>query len=877
MKYYQQITFSLFLLFFFVFDADAQVSLSVTSLSFGNKSTANTDSLSFWIWNSNDTTVSINDINTHDTVFSVRDTQFTIQAHDSSRVWVYFYSKHNLSYQDVGVIKVSGTQGDLALTLSGTKQYPDTYYSSTQGLSGEALKTALRNLVINHTNRGYNTIRDKMFLEIDPVGGQLECVYTGRQIPVTTRDDMQTNGNFNTEHTWPQSTFSQQEPERADINHLFPTDETANNQRSNYPFDVVVSNITWSVGGSKLGRNASNTIVFEPRDVHKGDLSRAMLYFIIRYQNWAMYWTNSGVNQEAVFRNWNKQDPVSTKETNRNNAVAQSSVQGKRNPFIDHPEFVDRISDFDGTATVTASPRLVIPSTQINFGTTPQNDTTSFQLAVVNAGSASLTITSAVSSDSAFSISFPSSTISADSYLYATVRFIPRQGNQSYSGTIVVNSSDTQTGAITINVNGNSTATSTARISGLVFNDIDGNGTKDETDGVLENWSIYLSGAASETTLTDVNGNYLFTELPAGTYSVREEQRAGWDRTLPVTDSYSIVLGIGQDTSGFDFGNKLQSFIIVATASTGGNISPSDTVTINYGDDQQFTITPNKGYQLDSLLVDESNVDSLDSFTFTNVTSNHSIAAYFSAIIPTISGMKFNDTNANGVLDGNESGLENWSIVLSGAMNDTTQTDSLGNYSFTNLIEGKYLVSEVQQVGWNQTTTNPDSITIGPYTVQTGINFGNVFGVDCIFSAGWNMISNPLYPSRRVAVVLPEGSPAYGFFNGYIQSETLFVGYGYWKKFPVADSVRIFGDAVSRDSIEVDAGWNLIGMISSAVPPVCIQPIGTTIESPFYQFDSGYIESDVLQPCKAYWVKVSQAGQLLLDVNCTTNNIIQKK
>ncbi len=860
--------FLFFILFIFCELQAGGVTLSQSSLSFGNKSTTNTDSLSFWIRNSDDTTVSIIDLNTHDTVFSVRDTQFTVPSYDSVRVWVYFYSKHNLSYQDVGVIKLSGTQGDLAITLSGTKQYPDTYYSSTQGLSAEALKTALKNLVINHTNQHYDGIRDKMFLEIDPDNGELECVYTGRRIPVTDRPDMQTNGNFNTEHTWPQSTFSQQEPERADINHLFPTDETANSQRSNYPFDVVVSNITWSVGGSKLGRNASNTIVFEPRDVHKGDLSRAMLYFIIRYQNWATYWTNSGVNQEAVFRNWNVQDPVSTKETARNNAVAQSSVQGKRNPFIDHPEFVDRISDFDGTATVTSAPLLTIDTRQINFGTTPQHDTTSFQLAVVNAGSASLTITSAVSSDSAFSISFPSSTISADNYLYATVRFIPKQGNQSYSGTITVNSNDSQTGAITINVSGNSTATNTAQISGLVFNDENGNGVKDESEGVLENWSMYLSGAASETTLTDVNGNYTFTELPAGTFSVSQEQRAGWDRTVPFTTSYSIVLEIGQDTSGFDFGNRLQTFIIVATASTGGSIFPSDTVTLSYGSNQQFTITPDEGYQIDSVLIDDVKTDSLVSFTFTNVTSNHAISAYFSHIIPTISGLKFNDTNANGVLDGNEHGLADWTIVLSGAADDTTQTDSLGNYSFTNLIEGKYLVREVQQAGWNQTTSEPDSITIGSYTVQTGVNFGNVFGVDCIFSSGWNMISNPLYPSRRYVDVLPEGSPAYGFNNGYFHSESLLVGSGYWKKFPTVDSIRIFGDAVSLDSIDVQAGWNLIGMISFAIPPGCIQTIGTTIESSFYQFDSGYIESDLLEPCKAYWVKVSQAGQLYLDGHC---------
>ncbi|MBI3193049.1 MAG: endonuclease [Ignavibacteriae bacterium] len=857
----------LFIILFFI-EVDAQVTLSQSLLNFGSKSTSNTDSLSFWIRNGADSTITINDINTYDTVFSVRDTQFAVQAHDSVRAWIYFYSNHNLSYQDVGVLKQSGTQGDLAISLSGTKQYPDTYYSSTQGLSGEPLKTALRNLVVGHTNRGYNTIRDKMFLEIDPVGGQLECVYTGRTIPVTTRDDMQTNGNFNTEHTWPQSTFSQQEPERADINHLFPTDENANNIRGNLPFDIVVSNIDWNVGGSKRGRNSSNTPVFEPRDVHKGNLARSMFYFIIRYQNWGTFWTSGGVNQELVFRTWNTQDPVSSEELSRNNEVAQASVQGKRNPFIDHPEFVARISDFDGTATVTTSPRLVIPTSQINFGTTAQFDTTIFQLAVVNAGSASLTITSSTSSDSSFSISFPSSTISADSYVYATVRFIPKNGNQSYLGTILINSTDTQTGAFSVNVSGNSTATNTAEISGSVFDDANENGIRDENESGLENWNIYISGAANESTLTDVNGNYLFTNLPAGTYSLTEEERVGWIRSFPLSNTYSISLSIGQDTTGFDFGNRVQTFMLFPTTIGSGTIIPSDTVILQYSGSQQFTFTPNVGFRIDSILVDDIKVDSLTSFTFSNVTSGHTIVAFFSPIIPTISGMKFIDRNVNGAFDAGDGILENWSIVLSGAMDDTTLTDVNGKYSFTNLIEGKYLVREIQQNGWMQTTENPDSITIGTFTIQTGVNFGNVFGLDCIVSAGWKMISNPLIPARKKSEVFPNGSQAFKFEGGYELSESLYVGKGYWMKFPATDTIQIFGDVISLDSISVHEGWNLIGTISSSLPPICIQPLGTTIESTFYEFKSGYVEAELLEPCKAYWVKVSTAGKLFFDGHC---------
>jgi len=432
------------------------VTISILSLNFGTSSTLTKDSLSFWIRNGSNDTVHVSDINTFEEVFTLRDTMFTIQPEDSVQAWVYFSSIHNLTYSDVGVIENTGANGSLAFTITGTKQYPDSYYSSTQGLSGEALKTAIHNLVINHTNRGYTPIRDMMFLSVDTVDGQLECVYTGRKITVTNRIDMQTNGNFNTEHTWPQSKFNEQEPERADINHLFPSDETANGKRSNFPFDVVVGTPTWEVGGSKLGHNSNNATVFEPRNVHKGDLARAMFYFIVRYQNWGTFWTDAGVNQEAAFRIWNKQDPVSAKEMTRNNRIAQPSVQGKRNPFIDHPEFVDRISKFDGTATIPSFSKIVVSPLHTDSLYAVPGDTARYTMVIVNAGNATLNITSISPSNSVFSVSVQTTSISAHNFINAELRFAPTATDSVYSGTITFNSNDGTNPSVHLNVIGSS-------------------------------------------------------------------------------------------------------------------------------------------------------------------------------------------------------------------------------------------------------------------------------------------------------------------------------------------------------------------------------------------------------------------------------------
>jgi hypothetical protein len=139
---------------------------------------------------------------------------------------------------------------------------------------------------------------------------------------------------MNTEHTWPQSFYNEREPERADLHHLFPTDVNANSKRANYPF-AWVTNSTWSEGGSKLGNN-----LFEPRDEHKGMLSRSMLYFIVRYGNAGNFWGN----QEAVFREWSALFSPDSLELRRNDEIFK--YQKNRNPFGDYPEFISRISSF---------------------------------------------------------------------------------------------------------------------------------------------------------------------------------------------------------------------------------------------------------------------------------------------------------------------------------------------------------------------------------------------------------------------------------------------------------------------------------------------------------------------------------------------------
>ncbi|VVB87773.1 SdrD B-like domain protein [uncultured archaeon] len=99
-----------------------------------------------------------------------------------------------------------------------------------------------------------------------------------------------------------------------------------------------------------------------------------------------------------------------------------------------------------------------------------------------------------------------------------------------------------------------------------------------------------------------------------------------------------------------------------------------------------------------------------------------------------IAGTKYNDLNGDGTREATEPGLASWTIKLtdSTGATTTTTTASDGSYNFTNLSDGTYTVSEVQQSGWIQTQPKPPgtyTVTISGGNAVTGEDFGNFFDV----------------------------------------------------------------------------------------------------------------------------------------------------
>lgn len=96
-----------------------------------------------------------------------------------------------------------------------------------------------------------------------------------------------------------------------------------------------------------------------------------------------------------------------------------------------------------------------------------------------------------------------------------------------------------------------------ASITGTVYNDITGRPG-------LASWTVQLTGTVTATAVTDASGNYSFTGLPAGTYSVCEVAQSGWTQTFPPVGAtpcvtgglgYSFSLSAGNTALLVNFGN----------------------------------------------------------------------------------------------------------------------------------------------------------------------------------------------------------------------------------------------------------------------------------------------------------------------------------
>ncbi|MEZ6088492.1 MAG: FG-GAP-like repeat-containing protein [Pirellulaceae bacterium] len=131
------------------------------------------------------------------------------------------------------------------------------------------------------------------------------------------------------------------------------------------------------------------------------------------------------------------------------------------------------------------------------------------------------------------------------------------QGTDTFTYTVTDQGGLTDTGTINLILTVTGVG-GTASISGVKFDDANDNNQRDTGEGTLPGWTIYLDlnnngtlDGGEPTTVTDANGAYLFENLTAGDYVVREVEQSGWRQTFPLmTTTQAMVVETG-DYAGF--------------------------------------------------------------------------------------------------------------------------------------------------------------------------------------------------------------------------------------------------------------------------------------------------------------------------------------
>lgn len=200
-----------------------------------------------------------------------------------------------------------------------------------------------------HLSVGYKSARKilfgELYLQNDGRGKFVEDVYCGKKFYFRQVEDVSNMGNeVNIEHTWPQSKFNpryNKDMQKSDLHHLYPTDSDANNRRANFHFGNVSDREdqlnVHECDESRLG-SRNGQMIFTPPSEHKGNVARSLFYFAVRYE------MEIPAHEEAILRDWHKQDPVDEEERERHEVIVR--YQKVRNPFVDYPELVERFTNF---------------------------------------------------------------------------------------------------------------------------------------------------------------------------------------------------------------------------------------------------------------------------------------------------------------------------------------------------------------------------------------------------------------------------------------------------------------------------------------------------------------------------------------------------
>jgi len=296
------------------------------------------------------------------------------------------------------------------------------------------------------------------------------------------------------------------------------------------------------------------------------------------------------------------------------------------------------------------------------------------------------------------------------------------------SGVVVVSEGDSQTFDITSNtgyaisdvlVDG----TSVGEVSGYTFTNV----TEDHTihaDFSVIQYTITASAGdgGSISPMGDVGvshgGSQTFNITPNVGYEINDVLVDGG--SVGAASSYTFTNVTANHTIHADF--SLNKYTITASAGGGGSISPVGAVVVSHGQSQGFNITPNAGYEINDVLVDGSSVGAVSSYTFTNVTANHTIHADFGlnkyTITASAGGGGSISPDGDVVVSHGQSQTfnitPNVGYAISDVVVDGTPVGLVSSYTFTNVTGNHWIHAAFNMIQYTITASAGSGGSISP-------------------------------------------------------------------------------------------------------------------------------------------------------------------
>lgn len=437
------------------------VTVSDTVVNFGSVTAYQQHSQTLTLHNNSDKVVQVLSAAFEENVFSTDLNPVPLPPQSDINFSIFFESDQNVDYTDFLHIELNHGIHPIIIKTSAQTYYEDAYYDATQNKWGSDLKSALHNIIKGHTQYSYGDLWDILSdTDEDPANpNNVILIYTGWSYPKSNH-----GGNpdqWNREHVWAKShgDFGTTPPAGTDVHHIRPCDVSVNSKRGNLDFDNGGSLYTDPDGVTNCYYDGDS---WEPRDEDKGDVARMMYYMVVRYEGEEGYdlelvdYTPSTTGNDPVFGkkstlyDWHWIDTVDNWERRRNDRI-YNNWQHNRNPFIDHPEFADRLPSISGLP-VPSDPEIVVSPMQVTMDTVGINIPASYYLAIINTGVQNLEVTNIQSTNPQFTVEHSNITLSPETYDYLTITFNGSGVVGTYNTEIQLTTNDPDEGFVQVPV-----------------------------------------------------------------------------------------------------------------------------------------------------------------------------------------------------------------------------------------------------------------------------------------------------------------------------------------------------------------------------------------------------------------------------------------